>query len=385
MSAEIFVALDTCEPTTSSPEPPPQPLPAKNRRGEFPYHLSLSDVLGEDRIADIEHSGKIVFHMFGDQGFNEKSGDTDVQQKEVTKKMALEFEPGSNPNNPSFLYIVGDIIYPLDLGGVDGDAQYKRQFYDTHESYKAPIFAVPGSHDGQIPPDGNGQATEQNSLDSLMRHFCDQEADAKYNPERPRGHMRQPNCFWTLDCPFVRIIGLYSNSPDCGDIEPEQEEWLRSELSAPRDKALILACYFPIYGSINAFRGSVILKTKVDAAIEASGRRAPDMFISGRYHCYQHLIKIIKKLGVTEERHYVIAGTGGKPTLERPRTRGGHNIQDGAMDPHNGVRMQFSLKAPGYVRITVTRDELKEEFFAVREKDDLKQPCDSFIVKLNGH
>jgi 3',5'-cyclic AMP phosphodiesterase CpdA len=173
---------------------------------------------------------------------------------------------------------------------------------------------------------------------------------------------------------------LSTNVPDCGEIEERQQEWLTSELaSAPTDKALILALYHPIYGSIQVNSGSQALEARIRAAIGVS--RTPDLFISGHYHCYQHLFK---EDGPTRG-HHVIAGTGGKPSLLYPMTHAGHTIQDGARDPINHVQMTFSIKSHGYVRITVTRETLKGEFFAVRDQHDRCQPYDSFTVPLRNH
>ena len=71
--------------------------------------------------------------------------------------------------------------------------QYYPQFYEPHLHYTAPIFAIPGNHDGDlgIPPVGA-------SLEGFMVNFCATAAavtpDAK-DVSRPA--MTQPNCYWT--------------------------------------------------------------------------------------------------------------------------------------------------------------------------------------------
>ena len=53
-----------------------------------------------------------------------------------------DFAPGSKAV-PSFLYILGDLIY------YNGEAgQYFPQFYQPYSGYPAPILAIPGNHDG---------------------------------------------------------------------------------------------------------------------------------------------------------------------------------------------------------------------------------------------
>ncbi len=50
-------------------------------------------------------------------------------------------------NKPAFLFHLGDVVYDF------GEAQYYYdQFYEPYRNYPAPIFAIPGNHDGFIVP-----------------------------------------------------------------------------------------------------------------------------------------------------------------------------------------------------------------------------------------
>lgn len=35
----------------------------------------------------------------------------------------------------------------------------------------------------------------------------------------------QPNVFWTLETPFATIVGLYTNVPEGGQLDPTQQTW----------------------------------------------------------------------------------------------------------------------------------------------------------------
>ena len=134
--------------------------------GNAPFRLDLADVLPVESIDDINKSKKITFHINGDMG-GIKFG---VPQQLVAKGMEDDFVNGAKPSeNPAFLYILGDCVY---FNGQS--SEYRAQFFDPYEHYLAPIFAVPGNHDGEN-LDGDS------SLDGFMKFFC---ADcAKILPE----------------------------------------------------------------------------------------------------------------------------------------------------------------------------------------------------------
>jgi hypothetical protein len=82
---------------------------------------------------------------------------------------------------------------------------YYEQFYDSYRD--APIFAIPGNHDGMISP-----SLKQKTLQGSLDNFCTEAPT--HNPDA-QGHARttmtQPGVYFELDAPFVKIIGLYSN------------------------------------------------------------------------------------------------------------------------------------------------------------------------------
>ena len=82
---------------------------------------------------------------------------------------------------------------------------YQTEFYEPYQYYPALIFAIPGNHDGDTHVRKNDPPDVEPSLFGFMENFCD--SSPRYaNPYRMT--MTQPYPFWTLDAPFVTIIGL---------------------------------------------------------------------------------------------------------------------------------------------------------------------------------
>jgi hypothetical protein len=106
--------------------------------------------------------------------------------------MDRDFEVPDPSGRPAFFYHLGDVVYYY------GEAsEYYPQFYEPYVHYPAPIFAIPGNHDGDLPPQpGDAQSqpsqpstqepTQQvQSLDAFVRNFCaDAPQDAAVSPLR---------------------------------------------------------------------------------------------------------------------------------------------------------------------------------------------------------
>ena len=240
-----------------------QPLPPPT--GTYPFHLDLADVIGAAAVAAIVARGEIGFHMVGDTGGIVNP----VPQENVAAALERDLTPvaGLGGFVPSFLYLLGDCIY------FNGDpAQYYPQFYEPYTHYNLPIFAVPGNHDGD-------PATSANtSLDGFITNFCTPTpTTTKATGDSGRTTMTQPNVYWTLDTPYVTIIGLYTNVPEHGMLDDTQKAWLEHELAtAPADRALIVTMHHPPYSADDFHSSSAYMQSTLDAAITAS-ERAPGL------------------------------------------------------------------------------------------------------------
>src|SRR5438034_278520 len=208
-----------------------QPLPPPT--GSQPYHLSLEQVI-PDKVPAIENAGRLVFHTAGDTGGVKSPQD----QRIVAMHMVTDSEGADPAAQPAFFYHLGDVVY---YNGED--TKYYDQFYEPYGDYPLPIFAIPGNHDGD-PIDKTVK-----SLDAFVANFCSPTPVVRKEAgEYPRHAMIQPNVYWTLEAPFVTIVGLYTNVPEGGVVHNDQAAWFTSELaSAPTNKALIVALHHPVY------------------------------------------------------------------------------------------------------------------------------------------
>ena len=116
--------------------------------------------------------------------------------------MVADFTEANPADVPSFFYHLGDVVYYF------GEATYYYdQFYEPIRNYPAPIIAIPGNHDGVV-----WSGDPETTLEAFLRNFC--APSAAPSPDAGgliRTTMIQPGVYFTLEAPFVRIFGLYSN------------------------------------------------------------------------------------------------------------------------------------------------------------------------------
>src|SRR5438105_4531486 len=84
---------------------PFRPLPPPT--GGPPYRLNLAEVLSEDAINAIQSAGRIAFHVIGDVGGVKRPEDQVI----VAAKMVEDFHRSAQMASPSFLYLLGDVVY----------------------------------------------------------------------------------------------------------------------------------------------------------------------------------------------------------------------------------------------------------------------------------
>ena len=206
-------------------QPLPRPL------GLPPYHYDLSD-----HFPDIAKSisKSMTFHVVGDSG-----GVQDGEfQNNVAAQMIDHLHSGKGAQ-PLFCYHVGDVVY---FTGMRDD--YYAQFYEPYAHYDAPIFAIPGNHDGEV-----DDPSAQTSLDGWVDYFMQANPDVDpISKDAPRVQMNLPNVYWTLITPLATIVGMYTNVPEGGSIDSTQQQWVTNEFAtAATDRAFILALHHPIY------------------------------------------------------------------------------------------------------------------------------------------
>jgi hypothetical protein len=334
-----------------------RPLPEPNDPKYFPsprqppFRLDLSDVLSANAIAAIVRAKKLTFHLNGDLGGIGQP----MQQTIVASEMEADFTANADPSeNPAFLYVVGDCVY------FNGEkTQYYAQFYQPYEYYNAPIFAVPGNHDGEnLPVDS--------TLDGFAYNFC---ADAPIKrPEAqdsPRTAMIQPYVYWTLLTPLVSIIGIYSNVPEGGDVRAPQTAWLTNELKTlPKNLPILVALHHPIYSADVFHSGSTHMKSLLEAAVESSGR-APEMVLAGHVHDYQRITHLDDSGVMTP---YLVTGAGGYPNLHAIMKVNGEKLVTPAQFDVGGGKAtleKYSDDHHGFARIEITPQTITGRYYEV--------------------
>jgi hypothetical protein len=124
--------------------------------------MSLSEVLGASAVAEIQKSKQIVFHAVGDTGgVKEPSHEFAVADAMTGDLGGKTYQSG----RPALLYHLGDVVYYFGQ-----ERYYYDQFYDPYRDYDAPIFAIPGNHDGVIFP----SEPVKYSLEPFYNNFCSQ-------------------------------------------------------------------------------------------------------------------------------------------------------------------------------------------------------------------
>src|SRR5689334_7532428 len=129
------------------PLPPPLGMP--------PYHYDLGDAI--PGIANqAKNNRKIIFHTVGDTG----GINYPQYQRAVASAMQNDLNLPTTAR-PSFFFHLGDVVY------YNGEpSKYYAQFYDPYAHYAAPIFSIPGNHDGDPL-----QNSSQKSLDGWIEYF----------------------------------------------------------------------------------------------------------------------------------------------------------------------------------------------------------------------
>src|SRR5882757_6473666 len=269
------------------------------RGGAVEPVLTLQQVYGSGgaaKIAAIEKAGQIVFHSVGDTG----SVVGPATQSLVADKMVTDFNEANAADVPSFLFNLGDVVYYF------GEATYYYdQFYTPYRDYPAPILAIAGNHDGVVYPKDPAP-----TLAGFLENFC----TVAPTPSPDGGNllrttMIQSGVYFTLEAPFVRILGLYSNVlEDPGVISGEngqntvldgrQIAFLTAALKRVKSEkftgAVIIAVHHPPFTGGSVHGGSPLMLADIDSACTAAGVW-PHAVFAGHAHNYQRFTRTINK------------------------------------------------------------------------------------------
>jgi predicted phosphodiesterase len=374
---------DSDLPTVNNP--PLQPIPKLRMN---PPVMSLRSVLPAGSLGI--YKDYITFHMTGDTGGIKNPSN----QFLVADKMVDDFTPASPPNpedRPAFFYHLGDVVYYYGL-----DEYYYEQFYDPYRNYPAPIFAIPGNHDAVLPPN-----PANTSLEAFCKHFCS--AQPVHAPEAEgmaRTTMTQPGVYFTLNAPFLKIIGLYSNTQegtgagviaDNGVVGQAQKQFLIGQLKQAKadaangfQGAVILAVHHPPFTMSNDHNPSPDMLADIDDAC-ARADFTPDVVMSGHTHLYERYTRYIADRQVP----FVVAGCGGYPNLTGLRKGTGSTprppVEDKDQDGNRVVLENYFDQTFGFLRLNVSKAILSCEFVGVSDLSSPGKTLDRFTLDLNQH
>jgi hypothetical protein len=379
--------IEADEKLQASQEIEPIPAPRVN-----PPVMDLSAVLTAAAIAEIQAAGQLVFHVAGDTG-----GIMNPQpQLAVADAMAADSDSKSYASGlPAFFYHLGDVVYYFGQ-----EEYYPEQFYDPYRNYDAPIFAIPGNHDGVM----YSKEPVSYSLEPFFNNFC----TASPQPAVPgfsRTTMTQPGVYFVLTAPFVRIIGLYSNTGESvgvlgsAKIGEAQITFLEQQLAAAlaarqgakgTPGALIIAVHHPPFTGSSEHYPSAAMLQQIDKCCAGAGIW-PDLVLSGHAHLYERYTRVMKADG--RQIPYVVSGNGGYYNLTEMKSdskgnkpvSGQHSEPDGQ---GNQITLnQFNDTQFGFLRITASASSLLVQTLAIEVSSPTNPPSviDQFTVNLSAH
>ncbi|HEY2547145.1 MAG TPA: metallophosphoesterase [Candidatus Acidoferrum sp.] len=356
-----------------------------------PPIMALSDVIGEAASEEIRAAGKIVFHSAGDTGGVKEPS----HQFAVADAMSADIGTETYANGrPALFYHLGDVVYYFGQ-----ERYYYDQFYDPYRDYAAPIFAIPGNHDGVL----FKSEPVPFSLAPFVENFCSKAPTSDPSAKGfARTTMTQPGVYFTLNAPFLKIIGLYSNTGESTGIISDattgtaQLQFLQSQLAAAAAQraqkgaapfALVIAVHHPPFTISNTHFPSPAMLAQIDQAC-TTAKIWPDIVLSGHAHLYERYTRVMKADG--RQIGYVVAGNGGYLNLSDPRQgKNGVNPQPG-IPGIDGKGNQLTLNVynnttHGFLRLTVDEGSILCESLGVDETTGKTSSMDAFTVDVTKH
>src|ERR1700739_978392 len=353
----------------------------------------------------ITKAGQIVVHSAGDTGATQARPGIQDEYNVVYKSVG-DFDRKDPASVPQFFYHLGDVVYSF-----GEHTYYYDQFYDAFRNYPAPIIAIPGNHDGLVVPaaPAAGQTAPAPgdpslSLSGFYANFCTPQVQHSSDAASiARTTMTQPGVYFTLEAPFVRILGIYSNmlenpgvisptkDPKTGKVNfpnvPDvQLAYLEAALTRVKQEkfagAVILAVHHPPY-TFGKHVTSLVMLKEIDAICDKVGVW-PHAVMSGHAHNYQ---RYTRTLG-SRQIPYVVCGNGGHPPLAKlsvDTTLRTPIAMPGFAQPERNDRVtldNYDFKSFGYLRIIVAPKQLRIEFHPEGDGVTTKTPDDFVTVLL---
>jgi hypothetical protein len=206
-----------------------------------------------------------------------------------------------------------------------------------------------------------------------------------------RTTMIQPGVYFTLEAPFVRILGIYSNvledpgviSGQSGQntvLDDRQIAFLTAALKRVKsDKftgAVIIAVHHPPFTGGREHGGSPLMLADIDSACTAAGVW-PHAVFSGHAHNYQRYTRTVNMMQIP----FLVAGCGGHSPLS--------NMRAAYRTPYvidNTLTLEsYDTMDYGYLRVIVNGTTMRIEFHPQQDGGTTKTPNDVVTVTLATH
>jgi hypothetical protein len=367
---------------------------------------------GPKVVQQIQKNGRIVFHALGDSGCSDvRKYSNEIR---VFDQIADDVHTAVVTDRPSFLYHLGDVIYNF------GEAKYYYdQFYEPNRNYPGPIFAIPGNHDSFIIPD---TADADFPLVTFARNFCaESPVITREAGSLHRTAMTQPGVYFTLDAPFVRIIGLFSNAlEDPGVISSRKGQWpvvpdlqlefLDAQIQRIIDEkyqgAVLLAVHHPPFSYAPPSGGSGVggnhgssteMLRQIDTILNQKGWY-PHAFLSAHAHNYQRYTRTVRLGGHDLDVPFIVCGSGGHNLNPMVRASRGQPAQDpsfgskvdyldvkAAVSTGGLILEKYNYRDYGYLRISVDAQQLRIGFHVAQNGSLPQSRFDLVTVDLPSH
>jgi hypothetical protein len=370
----------------TTPVTEPIPAPWKN-----PPVMALADVWGAGVVQQIHTAGEIVFHSVGDTGgIKEPSHQFAVADALSADLAGKDYGSG----RASFLFHLGDVVYYFGQ-----ERYYYDQFYDPYRDYAGPIFAIPGNHDGVL----FASEPVPYSLQPFYQNFCSRQPTKDPSAKGfARTTLTEPGVYFTLNAPFVKIIGLYSNTSETtgvlsgGAAGAQQSSFLVAQLQAAAAEraakgsdpfALIVAVHHPPFTISSQHFPSPQMLQEIDNACKTAGIW-PDLVLSGHAHLYERYSRVMASDG--RQIPYLVAGNGGYFNLSAVRTGQKGALPKPGVPGNDGKGNKLTLEAYndkvyGFLRLTVNSSTISCQALGVDETSGAVSTLDQFTLDLTKH
>ncbi len=206
-----------------------------------------------------------------------------------------------------------------------------------------------------------------------------------------RTTMIQPGVYFTLDAPFAKILGIYSNVlEDPGVISGEngnntildnrQIAFLTAALERAKSDnftgAIIIAVHHPPFTGGSDHGGSPLMLQDIDSACQAAGVW-PHAVFAGHSHNYQRYTRTVNNYQIP----FLVVGCGGHSPLSKMRAtyRTPYKIDDTL------TLESYDDTDYGYLRVVVNAETMSIEFHPESDGGTTKTPDDVVTVTLATH